>query len=76
MSPEMALDLCTSRSNTKDLKQRGWSDALIDDLLGSPGWTEPNPHYATAAPMRCWRQERVLAAESTQACTNDLQDVL
>lgn len=65
MSEETALDLWTPRFTKKDLKQRGWSDALIHELLGLPDWTEPNPHVPTAAPMCCWRQERVVAVEQS-----------
>src|SRR5690348_9972352 len=36
MSVETALDLWTPRFTKKDLKQRGWSDAVIHDLLGPP----------------------------------------
>jgi hypothetical protein len=51
----------------KDLLKRGWSGGLIDQLLGEPDWRSPNPHFENAAPMLCWKQDRVLAAENTPA---------
>ena len=51
----------------KDLLERGWRKQLIAELLGEPDWKSPNPHYPNTAPMLCWRQARVLAAEATPA---------
>jgi hypothetical protein len=51
----------------KDLLGRGWSKRLIARLLGEPDWTAENPHGAGFAAMRCWRQDRVIAAEATAA---------
>jgi hypothetical protein len=53
----------------KDLFGRGWSKRLIRDLLGEADWTAQNPHGASFAPMLCWRQDRVLAAEKTPTFT-------
>jgi hypothetical protein len=55
---------CFSQS---DLLKRGWSKRLIEQLLGGPDWTAPNPHGAGFAPMLCWRKDRVVAAEETLA---------
>ena len=46
------------------LKERGWTEAMIRDLLGKPDLREDNPHYSSAAPMRLWRLQRVQAAEA------------
>jgi hypothetical protein len=46
------------------LKARGWTEAMIRDLLGDPDLTVDNPHYKTAAPMRLWRLQRAEAAEA------------
>jgi hypothetical protein len=51
----------------KDLTKRGWSRGLIDRILGDPDWRSPNPHFENAAPMLCWKQDRVLAAENAPA---------
>jgi hypothetical protein len=46
------------------LKQRGWTEAMIRDLLGDPDVLTDNPHYKTAAPRRLWRLRKVEAAEA------------
>lgn len=46
------------------LKERGWTEAMIRDLLGDPDLTADNPHYKSAAPMRLWRLQKVEAAEA------------
>jgi hypothetical protein len=51
----------------KDLLGRGWSKRLIAQLLGEPDSTSPNPHGSGLAPMKCWNQGRVVAAEATAA---------
>lgn len=51
------------------LKERGWTDAMIRDLLGKPDLTVDNPHYKSAAPMRLWRLQRAEAAEATAEFT-------
>src|SRR4051794_31640777 len=49
-----------------DLKrQRGWTDGLLTALLGSPDALSPNPH-GWRAPMRWYREDRVLDAEREQ----------
>jgi hypothetical protein len=50
-----------------DLKrQRAWTDTLIVTLLGAPDALSPNPH-GWRAPMRWYREDRVLDAETTSA---------
>lgn len=47
------------------LKERGWTESMIRDLLGGPDLRVDNPHYKTAAPMRLWRLQRAEAAEAS-----------
>lgn len=50
--------------SASDLKrQRGWTETLVAGLLGAPDAHGPNPH-GFRAPMRFFREDRVLAAES------------
>ncbi len=50
-----------------DLKrQRAWTDTLIASLLGAPDALSPNPH-GWRAPMRWYREDRVLDAEAGAA---------
>ncbi len=51
------------------LTARGWTVAMIRDLLGKPDLTVDNPHYKTAAPMRLWRLQRVEAVEASPEFT-------
>jgi hypothetical protein len=46
------------------LKERGWTEAMVRDLLGEPDRRAPNPHYRSAPPMRLWAPERVTAIEA------------
>ncbi len=52
----------TSSFTYLSLKKRGWSDALMGELL-------PKPHvvYSHGRPLRIWRRRDVLDAESTDA---------
>ena len=47
------------------LKERGWTEAMIRDLLGKPDALRDNPYYKSADPMRLWRLQRVEAIEAT-----------
>ena len=49
--------------NAAQLKRRGWTDKLINDLLGAPDRTAPNPVYRSTARMRLYQRQRVEAAE-------------
>ena len=51
------------------LKQRGWTEAMIRDLLGEPDFRVDNPHYKTAAPRRLWLMRKVEAIEATPEFT-------
>ena len=46
------------------LKQRGWTEAMIRDLLGDPDLYADNPHCKSAAPMRLWRLQRAAEIEA------------
>ena len=49
------------------LRARGWTMAMIRDVLGTPDREVPNPRYARAgAPMKLYYLERVIAAEATE----------
>ncbi len=49
--------------SASDLKrQRGWTETLVSGLLGAPDAHGPNPH-GFRAPMRFFREDRVLSAE-------------
>jgi hypothetical protein len=50
--------------SARGLKERGWSDRLIADLLGDPDKTARNPRYRSAASMRLWLFDRVVVAEA------------
>ena len=47
-----------------DLRERGWTDAMIGEYLGEPDATRPNPRYWNAAPMKLYLPDRVKAAEA------------
>ena len=47
------------------LKERGWTEAMIRDLLGDPDLRVDNPNYKSAAPMRLWRLQRAEAIEAS-----------
>lgn len=46
------------------LKERGWTEAMIRDLLGDPDLRVDNPHYKSGGLWRLWRLQRVEAAEA------------
>ena len=48
-----------------DLRERGWTDAMIRDHLGEPDATRPNPRYRSAAPMKLYQPARAESAEAT-----------
>ncbi|HMJ32479.1 MAG TPA: hypothetical protein VK501_01075 [Baekduia sp.] len=55
---------CHRLIRASDLKrQRGWTETLVVALLGAPDALCPNPH-GFRAPMRWYRQDRVLDAEA------------
>lgn len=52
-----------------ELRERGWTVTMIRRLLGETDRLLPNPNYRSAARMRLYRQERVLATEREAAFT-------
>ena len=54
------------------LKYRGWTDAMVRDLLGEPDKRGANPHYRKAAPTRLYKISRVELIESTAVFTERL----
>src|SRR6266566_882248 len=48
------------------LKERGWTPALMKKFLGPPAATKPNPHYQSAALMRLYTASRVEVAERSE----------
>ncbi len=45
------------------LKERGWTLALVKKFLGVPDAIKPNPYYRSAAPMQLYALARVEACE-------------
>jgi hypothetical protein len=58
------IDAASKCIGAPGLKERGWTEAMIRDLLGEPDLRVDNPHYSTAAPMRLWRLQKAEAAEA------------
>ena len=54
------------RITLSTLKSRGWTPAMIRDVLGPPDAEAPNPHYSQGAPMKLYYLHRVEAAERTE----------
>lgn len=46
------------------LRARGWTDAMIRDLLGAADITAVNPYFAKSARARLWCRQRVEEAEA------------
>ena len=71
----MNQGITTERRNTAiqltatQLKARGWTDALIRDLLGAPDQTRVNPHYRSGPPMRLYEVGRIEKVEGSVAWT-------
>lgn len=62
----MAAEPKKQRVTLSTVKSRGWTEAMVREVLGEPDATAPNPHYRSAgAPMRLYYLDRVIAAEST-----------
>lgn len=51
--------------NAPQLRTRGWTDAMIRDLLGEPDKLARNPRYRSAPMMRLWSASRVEEAEAS-----------
>lgn len=48
-----------------ELKERGWSATMIENLLGEPDKRVKNPRYRKASPMRFYSTSRVDSVESS-----------
>jgi hypothetical protein len=59
------IDAAAKCIGAPGLRERGWTEAMIRDLLGAPALTVDNPHYTSAAPMRLWRLQAVEAIEAS-----------
>jgi hypothetical protein len=46
-----------------ELIKNGWTDRLIDDLLGDPDLQDTNKYNHTGTPMRLYSRKRVAVAE-------------
>lgn len=53
----------TAYARLRDLADRGWTPAMIRDLLGPPDLTLPNRQIPRSAPIPLFRLERVEEAE-------------
>lgn len=52
-------DNCITKSRVKEL---GFTDKMIVDLLGEPDLEKTNPIFKCASPMKLWREDRVRKA--------------
>jgi hypothetical protein len=48
-----------------ELRARGWSARLIEELLGDPDYSKRNP-YRRGSPILRWQEERVINAEKAE----------
>ena len=65
-SNHIPVNYKTERIALSILKQRGWTEAMIRDVLGDPDALAPNPHYSKGAPMKLFTLHRVVKAESSE----------
>ena len=63
------IEAATECIGRPGLAKRGWTGAMIRDLLGKPDTTADGPLYSSATRRRLWRLERVVAAEATPEFT-------
>ena len=49
-----------------ELKERGWTEAIVRRLLGAPDGTMRNPLFCSGARMGLWRVDRVHAAQTSE----------
>lgn len=68
MSADKRTPLPTGGRITKsDLRDRGWTQKMIETFLPDPDETARNPKYRCADPMKLYNNERVMALESSPA---------
>ena len=65
-SNHIPVNYKTERITLSTLKQRGWTEAMIRDVLGDPDALAPNPHYSKGAPMKLYTLQRVVEVESSE----------
>jgi hypothetical protein len=49
-----------------ELKERGWTEAMVRRLLGPPDATVPNPVFQSGVRIGLWRVDRVHAVQTTE----------
>lgn len=49
-----------------ELRERGWSAAMVRKMLDPPDLVRPNPVFRSAAPTKLYEGERVKAAEQSE----------
>jgi len=59
------IDAAAKCIGAAGLREHGWTEAMIRDLLGDPDLQVDSPHYKSAAPMRLWRLQRVEVIEAS-----------
>ena len=52
--------------NKKEVKERGWTDKLIETFLGEPDESRTNPFYKKAAPTKLYDMDRIQEIEATE----------
>lgn len=52
--------------SVSELKARGWTRTLIERFMPEADATRPNPLFRSAAPMRLYCRQRVVALEATE----------
>jgi hypothetical protein len=63
---ENKKDLGPPMITAAGIKERGWTDAMIRNILGTADLLKPNPIYKCASPMRLYDLARVENAEKTE----------
>lgn len=59
-----AKDNCITKAQVKEL---GFTERMIAELLGAPDLEKENPVFKCAAPMKLWREDRVRRAMDSDA---------
>ena len=65
MNRRQEEDRADDYASAPTLRGRGWTDAMVRDLLGEPDTTRRNPVYRSAAPMRLWLRAGVEQVEQS-----------
>jgi hypothetical protein len=51
---------------TSSLKERGWTQSLINKFLSQPDLLKINPYYKCAAPMKLYKLDRITCVEESK----------